>query len=80
MYILKRVNYSWGGFALYFEKTIYGGKWKKIMITLKCHYNKMYNTDHFRFLDTIKILTNNWYFSETGYLELQRLTYGIRAV
>lgn len=50
------------------------------MITLKCHYNKMYNTDHFRFLDTIKILTNNWYFSETGYLELQRLTYGIRAV
>lgn len=40
----------------------------------------MYNTDHFRFLDTIKILTNNWYFSETGYLELQRLTYGIRAV
>lgn len=48
-------------------------------MTLKCHYN-IYSTEHFHFLGTIKILTNNWYFSETGYLELQGLTYGIRAV
>lgn len=35
---------------------------------------------HFHFLSTIQILSNNQHFSESGYLELQRPAYGIKAV